>query len=74
MGLLGAHVSAAGGVENSPGRGTKIGADAIQIFTANQNQWFPKEPQEDNTNGYRNAMEEEQPQMCVSHASYLLKT
>ncbi|MBH31243.1 MAG: deoxyribonuclease IV [Candidatus Marinimicrobia bacterium] len=72
MGFLGAHVSAAGGVENAPSRGTDIGADAIQIFTANQNQWFPKEPQEENTTGYRSGMEEERPQMCVSHASYLL--
>ena len=72
MGLLGAHVSAAGGVENAPARGTNIGADTIQIFTANQNQWFPKEPQKDNADGYRVAMEEERPQVCVSHASYLL--
>ena len=59
MGLLGAHVSAAGGVENAPGRGTAINADAIQIFTANQNQWFPKEPSEENSQGYREAMKKE---------------
>lgn len=72
MSLLGAHVSVSGGVENAPGRGTQISADAIQIFTANQNQWFPKEPEEKNTIKYRLAMEKEQPQMCISHASYLL--
>ncbi len=72
MSLLGAHVSVAGGVENAPERGTKIGADAIQIFTANQNQWFPKEPQEENALGYQMAMKKEQPQMSISHASYLL--
>ena len=72
MGLLGAHVSAAGGVENAPARGTAINADAIQIFTANQNQWFPKEPGEENSKEYRKAMKKELPQMTISHASYLL--
>ena len=72
MGLLGAHVSAAGGVENAPGRGTAINADAIQIFTANQNQWFPKEPSEENSQGYREAMKKALPKMTISHASYLI--
>ena len=72
MGLLGAHVSAAGGVENAPARGTAINADAIQIFTANQNQWFPKEPGEENSKEYREAMKKELPLMTISHASYLL--
>ena len=43
MGLIGAHVSIAGGIENAPNRGTLINANSIQIFTANQNQWFPKD-------------------------------
>ena len=72
MGLIGAHVSAAGGVENAPERGTAINADAIQIFTANQNQWFPKEPGEENSKEYRKAMKKELPQMTISHASYLI--
>ncbi len=72
MGLLGAHVSAAGGVENAPARGTAINADAIQIFTANQNQWFPKGPGEENSKEYRKVMKKELPQMTISHASYLL--
>ena len=72
MGLIGAHVSAAGGVENAPARGTAINADAIQIFTANQNQWFPKEPDEENSKEYRKAMKKELPQKTISHGSYLL--
>ena len=72
MGLLGAHVSVAGGVEHAPGRGTAINADAIQIFTANQNQWFPKEPSKENSKAYRDAMKKELPQMTMSHASYLI--
>jgi deoxyribonuclease-4 len=37
--LLGAHVSTAGGVRNAPGRGTEIGATAIQVFTKQPNRW-----------------------------------
>ena len=72
MGLIGAHGSAAGGVENAPARGTAINADASQIFTANQNQWFPKEPSKENSKGYREAMKKELPKMTISHASYLI--
>lgn len=72
MGLLGAHVSVAGGVQTAPPRGTEIAADSIQIFTANQNQWFPKQPSEENSSMFREAMKWDRPDVCVSHASYLL--
>ena len=72
MGLFGAHVSAAGGVYNAPARGTDINADSIQIFTANQNQWFPKQPSKEDTKEFCNEMKKQHPQVCVSHASYLL--
>ena len=72
MGLLGAHVSAAGGVQNAPARGTAIKADAIQIFTANQNQWFPKQPTKENAIAFRENMKKERPEICVSHDSYLI--
>lgn len=72
MGLLGAHVSAAGGVFNAPKRGTDIGADSIQIFTANQNRWFPKQPGEEDASQFKQEMKRENPRVCVSHASYLL--
>lgn len=72
MGLFGAHVSVAGGVENAPGRGSAIDADAIQIFTANQNQWSPKQPTEENTTAFRANMANERPEVCVTHDSYLI--
>lgn len=72
MGLLGAHVSAAGGVYKAPSRGIDISADSIQIFTANQNQWFPKQPNDKDSSRFRDEMKGDQPQMCVSHGSYLL--
>ena len=39
MKYIGAHVSAAGGVENAPLNAQKIGAKAFAIFTKNQKQW-----------------------------------
>lgn len=39
MKYIGAHVSAAGGVENVPLNASKIGAKAFALFTKNQKQW-----------------------------------
>ena len=36
---LGAHVSAAGGVDRAPGRATAIGAFVFQLFTRQPNRW-----------------------------------
>lgn len=40
--FIGAHVSAAGGVENAPQRAHEIGATAFALFTKNQRQWNAK--------------------------------
>ena len=42
MKYIGAHVSAAGGVENAPIRAHEIGATAFALFTKNQRQWNAK--------------------------------
>ncbi|TKB50179.1 deoxyribonuclease IV [Ferrimonas aestuarii] len=39
MRRIGAHVSAAGGVENTPLNAAKIGAKAFALFTKNQRRW-----------------------------------
>jgi len=39
---VGAHVSAAGGVQNAPLNAKKIGAKAFALFTKNQRQWRAK--------------------------------
>ncbi|MCB1758424.1 MAG: deoxyribonuclease IV [Gammaproteobacteria bacterium] len=39
MKRIGAHVSAAGGVENAPLNAQRIGATAFALFTKNQRQW-----------------------------------
>lgn len=72
MGILGAHVSAAGGIQSSPVRGKEILANSIQIFTANQNQWFPKQPTLEECDLFAIEMKKNNIQFSVSHASYLL--
>lgn len=42
MKYIGAHVSAAGGVDLSPARAHEIGANAFALFTKNQRQWVAK--------------------------------
>ena len=42
MKRVGAHVSAAGGVENAPLRAAELGAKAFALFTKNQRQWKAK--------------------------------
>ncbi len=69
---LGAHVSTQGGVPTAPGRGTAIGATAIQLFTKTPSQW--KEPvlsnqtvREFHTERAKSGVQE-----VVSHDSYLI--
>ena len=40
--FIGAHVSAAGGVDQAPMRAKEIGANAFALFTKNQRQWKAK--------------------------------
>jgi len=40
--FVGAHVSAAGGVENAPLNAAKLGANAFALFTKNQRRWEAK--------------------------------
>ncbi|MCJ2375884.1 deoxyribonuclease IV [Vibrio sp. ZSDZ34] len=40
--FIGAHVSAAGGVDKAPQRAADIGANAFALFTKNQRQWAAK--------------------------------
>ncbi len=42
MKYIGAHVSAAGGVENAPENAHEIGATAFALFTKNQRRWSAK--------------------------------
>ncbi len=74
MKTIGAHVSAAGGVENAPLNAKKIGATAFALFTKNQRQWKAKPLSEASirrfkancaANGYT-------PACILPHDSYLI--
>lgn len=58
MKYIGAHVSAAGGVENAPLRAHEIGAKAFALFTKNQRQWEGPPLTTDNIDGFKKNCEE----------------
>ena len=53
MKYIGAHVSAAGGVENAPLNALEIGATAFGLFTKNQRQWKAKPLTEENITRFK---------------------
>jgi deoxyribonuclease-4 len=53
MKYIGAHVSAAGGVQNAPAIAAKIGATAFALFTKNQRQWTAKPLTAENIEGFK---------------------
>ncbi|MEZ8101346.1 deoxyribonuclease IV [Vibrio bivalvicida] len=50
---IGAHVSAAGGVDQAPLRAREIGANAFALFTKNQRQWVAKPIEEKTIRAFR---------------------
>lgn len=74
MKYIGAHVSAAGGVENAPLRANKIGAKAFALFTKNQRQWEGPALTKQNIDGFKENCKELGYSMDVvmPHDSYLI--
>jgi len=74
MKYIGAHVSAAGGVENAPLNAEKIGAKAFALFTKNQRQWVAKPLSEESITNFKNNLEEVgiAPGHVLPHDSYLI--
>ena len=70
--LLGAHVSAAGGLHQAPLNGERLGCNAIQIFTRNQRQWKAKPLTAREVEGFRSAIQSCSLESVVSHDSYLI--
>lgn len=70
---VGAHVSAAGGVENAPVNAHRIGATAFALFTKNQRQWFAKPLTEENISAFKLNCEKYGylPKQILPHNSYL---
>lgn len=71
---IGAHVSAAGGVENVPINAKKIGANATALFTKNQRQWTAKPLTEENIEGFKRECRQVglDASRILPHASYLI--
>jgi deoxyribonuclease-4 len=74
MKYIGAHVSAAGGVENAPLNAKKIGATAFALFTKNQRQWKAKPLSDETICRFKTNCEESgyTPDQILPHDSYLI--
>lgn len=74
MKYFGAHVSAAGGIENAPHNAKKIGAKAFALFTKNQRQWAAPQLTTTQIDVFRNAMQEcgFTAAQVLPHDSYLI--
>ena len=74
MKYSGAHVSAAGGVENAPANARAIGATAFALFTKNQRQWVAPALKAEQIEAFRRACEEGgyTPAQILPHDSYLI--
>jgi deoxyribonuclease-4 len=74
MKYIGAHVSAAGGVQNAPLNADRIGANAFALFTKNQRQWQAKPLTAENIEAFRANCEAcgFSPQQVLPHDSYLI--
>ena len=73
MKYIGAHVSAAGGVENAPINAHDIGANAFALFTKNQRQWVSKPLTDENIEKFKSYCEEYNlsSNYILPHNSYL---
>ncbi len=71
---VGAHVSAAGGVNNAPGNAAEIGATAFSLFTRNQRQWHAKPYESETIQAFHDAMKQSGYtwEHVIPHASYLV--
>lgn len=69
---IGAHTSAAGGVQNAVYEGQSIGATTIQLFTSNQKQWHGKKISSDDQEAWKRALDETGIAEVMSHDSYLI--
>ena len=74
MKYIGAHVSAAGGVENAPLNAVQIGATAFALFTKNQRQWIAKPLSTESIDAFKENCERYGfgPEQILPHDSYLI--
>ena len=69
---IGAHVSTAGGVSKSVGRGVEIGCEAIQIFGSSPQGWAFKPVPGEELEAFRQGLAEADMGPVFLHAIYLI--
>ncbi len=72
MDELGAHVSAAGGARNTPGRAAELESAVFQLFTKQPNRWAEPTISEAEAAAFLRAREEHGTRFCGAHDSYLI--
>ncbi|MCF6157297.1 MAG: deoxyribonuclease IV [wastewater metagenome] len=72
MGLLGAHVSIAGGIEKAPLRGNELQCNAIQVFSKQQLQWGARPLSEQELTQFRKGLKRSTVKTVIVHDSYLI--
>jgi deoxyribonuclease-4 len=70
--ILGAHVSAAGGVPEAPARAAAIGATALQLFTKMGNRWAERDCFDDECSSFRERLATTGVRATMAHDSYLI--
>jgi deoxyribonuclease-4 len=70
--LVGAHMSAAGGLARAVERAAAVGCRTLQVFTKNSNQWAGKALDRDDSAAFRRAARAAAIAPLVSHAAYLI--
>jgi len=70
--LIGAHVSASGGINKSFKRGEEIGADCVQIFVSSPRTWSVKEINEDELELYFDEKKRSKLSPTLVHGKYLI--
>ena len=70
--LLGAHVSAAGGVPEAPPRAAAIRATALQLFTKMANRWAERECADEECTSFRERLVATEVTATMAHDSYLI--
>jgi deoxyribonuclease IV len=70
--LLGAHVSAAGGVPKAPARAAELSATALQLFTKMGNRWAERECLDEECVSFREQLGQTLVSATMAHDSYLI--
>jgi deoxyribonuclease-4 len=69
---IGAHVSAAGGVQNAPSRAAALGATVFQLFTKQPSRWAEPEISPETANLFRSECRTHGIRFAAAHDSYLI--